>query len=96
MNHTFLAYEGKSILSRGCGAVNILTERGDILVQKWTGRLVGKMHNERIKAEDIASELGVSKAYVSMILNGKRTPPNAKERLEAALDSIVAKKREGA
>ena len=52
------------------------------------------MHNERIKAEDIASELGVSKAYVSMILNGKRNPPNAKERLEAALDSVVAKKRE--
>lgn len=63
------------------------------MVQKWTGRLVGKMHNERIKAEDIASELGVSTAYVSMILNGKRNPPNAKERFEAAVTAIIEKRK---
>lgn len=63
------------------------------MVQKWTGRLVGKMHNERIKAEDIASELGVSTAYVSMILNGKRNPPNAKERFEAAVNAIIEKRK---
>ena len=64
------------------------------MVQKWTGRLIGKMHNERIKAEDIASELGVSTAYVSMILNGKRNPPNAKERFEAAVNAIIEKRNE--
>lgn len=63
------------------------------MVQKWTGRLVGKMHNERIKAEDIASELGVSTAYVSMILNGKRNPPNAKERFESAVTAIIEKRK---
>lgn len=63
------------------------------MVEKWTGRLVGKMHNERIRAEDIATELGVTPAYVSMILNGKRNPPGAKVRLEAAVDAIIEKRK---
>ena len=66
------------------------------MVEKWTGKLVGRMHNERIKAEDIAAELGVTAAYVSMILNGKRKPAGAKERFEAAVTAIVQKKKEGA
>lgn len=64
------------------------------MVQKWTGRLVGKMHNERIKAEDIASELNVTPGYVSMILNGKRNPPGARERFEQAFNNIVRKRAE--
>lgn len=55
--------------------------------------MVGKMHNERIRVEDIASELGLTKAYVSMILNGKRNPPGAKVRLEQALDTIIKKRK---
>lgn len=64
------------------------------MVQKWTGRLVGKMHNEGIRAEDIASELGISTGYVSMILNGKRKPADAKERFEAAVNAIIEKRSE--
>lgn len=63
------------------------------MVEKWTGRLVGKMHNERIRAEDIATELGVTPAYVSMILNGKRNPPEAKTRLEGAVNAIIEKRK---
>jgi transcriptional regulator with XRE-family HTH domain len=51
------------------------------------------MHNERIKAEDIASELGVTAAYISMILNGKRNPPGAKERIEQAVNAIIEKRK---
>ena len=65
------------------------------LVEKWTGRLVGKMHNERINAEDVASEMGVTPGYVSMILNGKRNPPGAKVRMEQAVDMIVKKRKAG-
>lgn len=63
------------------------------MVEKWTGRLVGKMHNERIRAEDVASELGVSTAYVSMILNGKRKPADAKGRFEAAVNTIIQRRK---
>lgn len=61
---------------------------------KWTGRLVGKMHNERVSYEEIGSVLGVTKAYVSMILNGKRKPEGIRERMEAAFDAVIAKRKE--
>lgn len=57
--------------------------------EKWTGKLVGRMHNERVRIEDIANQLGVSKGYISMILNGKRTPDGAKERLNGAFTAIL-------
>ena len=62
--------------------------------EKWTGALVGKMHNANVTQEDIAKELGVTKAYVSMILNSKRTPPDAKKRLEEAFRAILAARSE--
>lgn len=60
--------------------------------EKWTGELLGRMHNERITRNDLADELGVGKSYISMILNCRRTPAGAKERLEAAVDNIIAKR----
>lgn len=36
----------------------------------WTGLLVGKMHNKKITYGMLASRLGVTKGYVSMVLNG--------------------------
>ena len=61
---------------------------------KWTGRLVGRMHNEKVTKSDLAKELGFTKAYVCMILNGKRTPDGSRERMEAAFDAIIAKRKE--
>ena len=60
--------------------------------EKWTGVLIGKMHNENITFEDLAEELGVTKGYVSMILNGRRKPPEAKKKLQEAYESIRAKR----
>lgn len=60
--------------------------------EKWTGRLIGKMHNERITLEDVASELGVTRAYVSMILNGARKPEGCRERMETAVTNIIQRR----
>ena len=60
---------------------------------QWTGALVGKMHNKEISNEDLAKELGFTPAYVSMILNGKRNPPNIRQRMEEAVNNIVLKKK---
>lgn len=60
--------------------------------EKWTGRLVGRMHNERITYEELAKELGVSKPYVSMILNGTRKPDGIRERMEEAFFAILKKR----
>lgn len=61
--------------------------------EKWTGRLIGKMHNERITYDELAAELGVTKSYVSMILNGRRSPDGIRARMEAAAERIAQKKR---
>ena len=61
--------------------------------EKWTGRLIGRLHNERITYEELANELGVTKPYVSMILNGARKPAGIRERMEAAVSAIVERKK---
>ena len=61
-------------------------------IPKWTGHLVGKMHNNSITNIDLANELGYDKNYISMVLNGKKTPKGARERFEKAVDEIIKKK----
>lgn len=63
--------------------------------EKWTGRLIGKMHNERVTMEELGAEMGVSKGYVSMILNSTRKPKGIQERIEAAFESVVSKRKGG-
>ena len=60
--------------------------------EAWTGRLVAQMHVHEITANEVAKEMNVCKAYVSMMVNGKRTPPGARDRLEHAVDAIIARK----
>lgn len=60
---------------------------------EWTGELIGRMHNAGVKRADLAEEMGCTKAYVTMILNGARTPTLARERLEAAFASVMLKKQ---
>ena len=60
--------------------------------EAWTGRLIGKMHNKNVTYDELAEEMGVTKAYISMILNGKRKPPGIKKRMECSLDAIIQRK----
>ena len=61
--------------------------------EKWTGNLIGKMHNERVTYQDMANELSITKSYVSMILNGSRKPKGIKKRMEDAFASIIEKRK---
>lgn len=61
--------------------------------EKWTGRLVGKMHNERVTFDELAKEMGVTKPYVSMLLNGKRKPEGVQNRMEEALDAVLQRRK---
>ncbi|MBQ6929039.1 MAG: hypothetical protein IJN27_01865 [Oscillospiraceae bacterium] len=63
-------------------------------MDKWTGVLIGKMHNNRVANSELAKELGMSEAYVSMVLNCSRKPPNAKERFNEAYERIIARRKE--
>ena len=57
--------------------------------KKWTGNLVGLMHDERISFNELAAELGVTNRYVSMVLNGHREPEGAEGKFTAALNRII-------
>lgn len=59
---------------------------------QWTGDLVGKMHNNGVAKVELANKLGVTKAWVSMVLNGHRSPKDAEQRFNAALDELIREK----
>ena len=70
------------------------TNGGVKMPEKWTGDLIGRMHNARVTLEELGNEMGVSKPYVSMILNGLRRPKGAQERFETAFENIVQRRAE--
>ena len=56
--------------------------------KEWTGRIVGLLHTHRITQTQLAQEMGVTAQYVSMVLNGKKSPKGIEERMEAAIHAI--------
>lgn len=59
---------------------------------EWTGDLVGRMHNARVTANDLSEELGVSKGYISMVLNGARVPKDAETKFNEAFQRILERR----
>lgn len=64
-------------------------------MDKWTGELIGKMHNHKVTLAELAARLGITKGYVSMVLNCQRTPPGAQERFNKAVDEIIREREDG-
>lgn len=60
--------------------------------EDWTCDFIGKMWDEHVKRIELARELGWSNSYVSMILNGKCKPRYARQKMEAALASVLLKR----
>ena len=58
----------------------------------WTGRIVGLLHTHRITQVELASELGLTAQYISMVLNGKKTSKGIDERMEVAIQAIIARR----
>lgn len=61
----------------------------------WIANAVGKMHVNKISNIDVAKKLNFTVAYVSMILNGKKTPKDAETRIMSAIDEIIAERNAG-
>ena len=57
--------------------------------EEWTGNLIALLHNNRISITELAAALGVTKSYVSMVLNGHRNPPGMRKKLEDAAEAII-------
>ena len=48
--------------------------------------------NKDVTYDELAEEMGVTKSYVSMILNGHRRPPDIRNRMEVAFNSIIQRR----
>ena len=59
--------------------------------EQWTARVVGKMHLLNITKKQLATELGYTPEYVSMVLNGHRSPAGAEETFAAAVERLASK-----
>lgn len=59
------------------------------MLAQWTADLVGKMHKFKVSRSVLADEMGVTREYVSMVLNGHREPQGAEEKFSAALDRVI-------
>lgn len=59
---------------------------------QWTGQVVGLLHTHRITQAELATELGITAQYVSMVLNGKKSSKGIQERMEAAIQAIIQRR----
>ena len=56
-----------------------------MLPKNWTGDLVGLMHVHKISKKQLADHIGVTREYVSLVLNGHREPAGAEEKFKTHL-----------
>lgn len=65
--------------------------------QSWTGDIVAQIHNAKmegivIEHRQIAAHIGWTPGYLSMVLNGKKTPKEAENKVRSALSEILAER----
>ena len=65
------------------------------MLAQWIGDFIGRMHRHRVKITQIAQEMGVTREYLSMILNGHREPNGIEKRMNDALDRVIEKTSRG-
>ena len=58
---------------------------------KWTGELVGKIHNAGLTIKEVAAEAGMNPKYISTVLNQDTDAPKAEAKLRASLDRLIEK-----
>lgn len=63
------------------------------MLESWIGEVVGKMHIADIEGKELAQHMGVTPGYLSMLLNGKRSPGGAEQRIKEALDELIREKK---
>ena len=60
--------------------------------ERWTGEVMMELHLHRITCKELADEMGIYAKYLSAILNGKKNPKGAEERVKTALQRIIERK----
>lgn len=60
------------------------------MLAQWLGDIVGKLHRNEIAHKDLAAAVGWNPKYLSQVLNGHEKPKGAEEKLNKALDDLIA------
>lgn len=63
---------------------------------KWTGQLVGEIHNAGVTIKEVAIEAGMNPKYISTVLNSDADAPKVEARLRTALCRLIERKDEAA
>lgn len=59
----------------------------------WIDKVIVKMHRHKITQKEIADKYGCNREFMNRILNGAvAVPKGAKEKIETAIDEIIASK----
>lgn len=58
-------------------------------MEGWIAEAVGLMHIKKITQVELAERLGLTREYVSMVLNGKKTPKDAEEKFSKMIRKIA-------
>lgn len=58
-------------------------------MEPWAKRLKAKMVINDISSSELATKLGVTKSYVSMVFHGKEKPKDAKAKFSSAVEEII-------
>lgn len=66
--------------------------------QSWTSDIIAEIHNAKmggvlIEHRQIATRIGWTPGYLSMVLNGKRAPKAAETKIRSALAEIIAERK---
>lgn len=62
--------------------------------EPWTGRVIGRMHNYNITMQELADRMGITRAYVSLLLNSKRNPPGIREKMESTVAEMIKERKQ--
>ncbi len=63
------------------------------MLAQWIGDFVGRMHRHKVTITQLSQEMGVTREYLSLILNGHREPMGIEKRMNDALDRVIEKSR---
>lgn len=62
----------------------------------WNDNLAAKLRKNKIQQNALAEKLGVSKVYVSQILNGASVSEKNKQLFIDSVDELIKEKKQGA
>lgn len=69
--------------------LNIERERSEgLMPAKWSGELVGEIHNAGLTIKEVAAEAGMNPKYISTVLNSDGDAPKAESKLRSALNRL--------